>query len=446
MFLDMQIAKPGHLALAMLLTALSAHAQAPPQATGPTSDEGSRMVTPAPVNGEGYSLEFASETPRTNYISGGLNFSSAYDDGVTFNGTAPVSDVTYSIWPTIALNQSRSHLNWDLFYSPGFTFYQKNTSLNQTDQAAGLSLRYRFSPHVTLQVHDDFRKTSNLLGESGQNPANSNIGGLNSATIVVAPVTDQIINQGNVGITYQFAANGMVGITGFSSIWQFPNLAPDTGLLNSNTRGGEAFYTYRIAGRHYLGITYRYQDFRTTPDGSDTQSHSAFLFYSVLLKPRISLSLFGGPEYSDTNTGTPPTFSQWSPAGGGSFGWQGSTTSVAASVRKSISSGNGLAGATNSSSGDLSLRKQLTRNLTAGLGANYSDNKTLQGVVSSAVSGHTLGGTASMDLALQEHLSVGIGYTRFHQSYANILAIANTPDRDRVYISLSYQFRRPIGR
>ena len=70
------------------------------------------MVTPAPVSGEGYSMGFTSET-RSNYLRGGLVFGTAYNTDVTTetNGQ-PISDVSYSIWPTISLDQTRSRLHW----------------------------------------------------------------------------------------------------------------------------------------------------------------------------------------------------------------------------------------------------------------------------------------------------------------------------------------------
>src|ERR1700745_3123987 len=71
-------------------------------ATGP-GGSGGAMVTPPPVSGEGYSMGFTSET-RSNYLRGGLVFSTAYNSAATTetNGE-PISDVSYSIWPTISL-------------------------------------------------------------------------------------------------------------------------------------------------------------------------------------------------------------------------------------------------------------------------------------------------------------------------------------------------------
>src|SRR5579864_8602827 len=159
-------------------------------ATGP-SGGGGAMLTPAPVSGEGYSMGFTSET-RSNYLRGGLVFGSAYDDNVQpgSNGK-PISDISYSVWPTISLDQTRSRLHWVLNYSPGFTFYQKTSSLNQANQNLAINFTYRLSPHVTLSLRDSFQKTSNVLNQPNQDFAQPVSGSLfvpNNS--VIAPIAD----------------------------------------------------------------------------------------------------------------------------------------------------------------------------------------------------------------------------------------------------------------
>src|SRR5436190_10697565 len=87
------------------------------------NDAGGRMVTPEPVSIEGYSMNFTSEGERSNYLRGGLTFSSSYSDNVSPSVGRAISDVSYSVSPFIALDQARSRLSWNLFYTPGFTFY-----------------------------------------------------------------------------------------------------------------------------------------------------------------------------------------------------------------------------------------------------------------------------------------------------------------------------------
>ena len=121
-----------YLIVIMILVALPVRAQqdessgAQPAATG-LVDTGDRMTTPTPVSGDGYSLAFASETPRSNYLRAGVSIGSAYDDNVLPASGQKIGDESYSVLSSIALDQTRSRLHWTLNYSPGFTFYQHNT-------------------------------------------------------------------------------------------------------------------------------------------------------------------------------------------------------------------------------------------------------------------------------------------------------------------------------
>ena len=42
--------------------------------------------------------------------------------------------MSYSVWPTIALDKTTYRTHLVLNYAPGFTLYQRTTSLNQADQ------------------------------------------------------------------------------------------------------------------------------------------------------------------------------------------------------------------------------------------------------------------------------------------------------------------------
>ena len=89
---------------------------------------------------------------------------------------------------------------------------------------------------------------------------------------------------------------------------------------------------------------------------------------------------------------------EWTPAIQGSFGWRGPRTSVAASAGYRIAAGNGLSGAANSTAADVSVRRQLSSHFTAGVGGDYSDNKTLGPAASLSTNGHTLSGNASLQV------------------------------------------------
>src|SRR5271170_5700033 len=140
-------------------------ANAPLFSAPQNSDDPGRMMTPPPVSGQIYPLSFASEE-RSNYLRGGVTFNTAYSDNVLgATSPTPVSDVSYSVWPTIALDETTSRLHTVFTYSPGFTFYQNTSSRNDADQNFGADFQYRLSPHVTLSLRDSLRKSSNVFNQ-----------------------------------------------------------------------------------------------------------------------------------------------------------------------------------------------------------------------------------------------------------------------------------------
>ncbi len=205
--------------------------------------------------------------------------------------------------------------------------------------------------------------------------------------------------------------------------------------------------THRLSKMHYIGATYQYQMFLAYPTvgQSETQTHSIFLFYTVYLKPTLSISMFGGPQYSNTVTvRSSDDRRAWSPAGGASMSWQGKLTSLAASYSRSINGGGGLSGAVQADIASGSLRRQFTRILSASIGASYASNNVLDALPAFNNSGHTISGNASVQRQIGEHFNVQLQYTRLHQSYSDIAAISSIPDRNRVcaYVSrISFQDR-----
>ena len=411
------------------------------------------MLTPPPVSGQSYPTALGSEE-RSNFLRYGLSFNSAYSDN-TLGGSTPVSDVSYSIWPTIAIDQKTSTLHTVLTYAPGFTFYQRSSSRDEADQNFSISVTDRLSPHVTLTARDGLQKSSSVFNQLdyGSGGVSGGAGGGNS--LVIAPVSPFLNNTGNVGLSYQMAANGMVGASGSFTNLHYFNSDQVTGLADSSTQGGSVFYSLRASRLHYFGLTYQYQRLVSSSSAqgqSETQTHAILFYYTLYATSALSISVFGGPQHSDTVQAAlgglqlPPAVA-WNPSIGGSLSWQGQRTNVAFSYSHAISGGGGLSGAVNSDSANLSLRRQLARTFDASLSGGYSQNKVLGSpLFGGSNDGHTISGTASVSKQLGEHLSFQLGYSRLHQDYSNVAVLAATPDTNREFLSLSYTFSRPLGR
>lgn len=414
-----------------------------------------RMMTPPPVSGQTYPIALGSQE-RSNYLRGGISFISSYTDNLEA-GTAshPISDISYSVAPMIALDETTSRSHLDLTYAPGFTFYQRNSGFNEADQNAAIEFEYRLSPHVTFSAMDRFQKTSNVLNQPTDFGSGTVSGGAQGANFsIITPVADRLSNSGSVGISYQFALNDMMGASGTFSNLHFPNQNQVPGLGDSSTQGGLAFYSHRLAKRQYIGISYQYQRLMAYPaiGLNETQTHAVMGFYTVLPNRNLSISFFGGPQYSDTvqpatSTQVQPTaLRSWTPAGGASIGWQSHLTAFALSYVHVISGAGGLAGAVKLDSAALTMRQQITRTLSASLGGGYAENNVIGNGLLGVANGHTISGNASLQQLIGQHVNVALGYTRLHQSYADVQAISSFPDTNREFVSISYQFSRALGR
>lgn len=426
-----------------------------PAATGQANTK-ERMLTPPPVSSEDFTVSPLSEA-RSNYLGYGVAFNSAYSDNAlgAINGHA-VSDVSYSVWPTVALDETTSRLHWLLTYAPGFTFYQHTSSRNEADQNLAIDFQYRLSPHVTFTARDGLQKSSNYFNQPDMASA-SVVSGSTLATnqSVIAPIADRLGNAGSAGLTYQFSANGMIGGSGTFSNLRYPNPAQVPGLYDSSSQGGLAFYTNRLSQVHYIGVTYQYQRLVSYPTGGDneTQTHAVLFFYSLYPTLRFSLSFFGGPQYSDTLQAplppalTPvPQLRMWKPAAGASLGWQGHMNSFALSYSHLVRSGWGLVGAVQTDSASASMMQQITKTLSGSVAGGYAQNNVLGSALVGNSNGHSVSGTASLQQRFGQHLNLQLGYTRLHQSYSEVAVISLTPDTNREFVSLSYQFSRPLGR
>ena len=420
-------------------------AAAAPTAEGP-------MLTPPPVSGEAYPVAVDSDE-RENTLRYGITVSGAYSDNVLGGSVLhPVSDVSYSVWPTIGLRQSTSRLAWNFTYSPGFTFYRRTSAMNEADHNASIAFEYRLSPHVTLALSDTFQRSSSVFNQPDLGSSSIYGGPQGANHAVFAPLADRLSNLGHVTMSYQFQANDMIGAGGSFENLHYPDTSRVPGLSDANSQGGSAFYTHRFSGRHYLGAMYQYQRLLAYPGGlaNDTQTHALFLFYTMYPAPRVSLSLFGGPQYANTYQpansviATPFSTVGWAPSGGASVNWTGRLTNLTLSYAHTVSGGGGLMEAVRLDRGDIALRQVFTRSFSGSLAASYA-NDNLLGIATGFGNGHAISGTAALDRHIGANLTLQLAYTRLHQTYT-IPLLATTPDTNRESISVSYAFTRPLGR
>ena len=413
-----------------------------------------RMMTPPPVSGQSYPTAPSSQE-RSNYLRGGVALTTAHTDNALGSlSTQPISDMSYSVGPTIALDETTTRLHTILSYAPGFTFYQKTTSRDEADQNAAIQFDYRLSSHLTFSASDSFQKSSNVLNQYGISgeAVSGAAQGVNFS--VIAPLADQLSNAGNLGLADQFSRNEMIGAGGTFSNLHYPNPTQVPGLSDASTQGGSAFYSLRISKTNYVGAAYQFQRLSSYPTiGVDeTQTHAILFFCTFYASPSLSVSFFGGPQHSDSvesltsGTTTVPELRKWTPVAGTSLGWQGRRNNLAVSYSHSTSGGAGLLGAVQLDAASLSGGQQITKTLSVSASGGYSQNNLLDPLLTAETSGHSISANVSLLQQLGRHAGLQAGYMRLHQSYSDVAVLATAPDTNREFISISYYFSKALGR
>jgi len=432
---------------AMVVCSTPLWCQVEPSATGGSggASDDTYMTMPAAVSGSFYRTFLGSH--RESYLSYGVGTTASYDDNIWGGTNTPVSGEMYTVYPMVAIETSTGRTSGRLDYDPGFIFYEPLTALDQVTQNLSADFSYKLSPRTTLSGQEMFSQNSSVFSQPYTLAGSTISGSSESTPIVIFPYGGEINDTTGANLGYQFSRDSMIGGRGYVSLFRFTNSTQDSGLYDSTSYGGSGFYTRRFGRGQYMGVRYGY--WRATTDGYSTtsQSQSGSLFYEVNLGHSFAFSVNGGANYVTITSQGYPASNTWAPTGSASFGWQGRHTNVDATYGRAVSTGWGFVGAYKTDTLSLSIGQQLGRRLEGRISGNYADVQNLASfATSSTESGHSLFGRASLEYSLTEHISVATGYVRVHQNYAGFGQTIANPDADQVFVSLNYQFRRPLGR
>lgn len=449
--------------LLISLIALPAFSQVAPSAAGgdsevPAEDE---MVTPPPVSGILYP-SVAGLDARSNYVTLSVSANGGYIDNVLTSIGPPVSAYEYLITPEIAYDWTTSRQRGSINYKPVITFYQQAGAsvpnsvnpniLDSVDHSANLQYQVRVSPRTAIVVQDAFSRSSNVF--DGSYPFIS--GGLAGNAqapfqAVIAPFAEQLRDVGNGAFTHQFSATAMVGAGGSIAIYNYPNPALSQGLFNSNGGGGSAFWARRFARDQYFGISYDYQiavgDLTTNSSQINAQTQAILPFYTIYFNRTFSLSLTAGVQNISVAQTKQPTFSSWIPSAVVSLGWQGNRGNIEASFLHTATTGGGLLGAYVSNNVNALGGWKITKTWTAEIAAAYDRIDGANQVIGLPLeSGDSLTASATLKHTIGTSFNFEVGYDRLQENYIGIGAVSTSPNSDRYYGALTYEFRKPIGR
>jgi hypothetical protein len=430
-----------------LVVALSLEFQVAVKAQASSSGE-SPMLRPPPVSDESYRTEVGLEE-RSNFISGSIEAGVGYIDNLYPGGssTGQVSEKIILLQPGIAFDTKSAREHMSVSYNPSFLFYEPSSVLNESDQSAVVIFEYRFSPRFNMNLSDSLLRSSTGFAQIGS----GGVSGSTQATTlgIIVPFGERFSNDVSGGLSYQISPHGMIGGSGSVDKLDYSNSSQTAGLYNSNSYGGRGFYNYRLSASQYLGGIYEFG--QTTTDSNigqyKTQTNTIDAFYTIYLTKTFSLSVAGGPQHYHGENAPNPATHAWTPAVSASMGWQNPHTSFAAEFSRTVNGGGGLFGAFYSTSANAVGRWQISRRWDAGLMVNYMINKSAGPLLDlTSPGGHTFATSLLLGRNLSRHTNATFRYDRIENQYGDIPTLATNPSSDRIMLSFTWQFQRPIGR
>jgi hypothetical protein len=422
------------------------------QVEGGTEDTNNGLPQiPALLGGEGTSSAFLSEMERSNYLRGGINVGAIYDDNPLLLSSGVESNTSETIFPNIRIDESSSRMHWTLGYAGGLTVNQKITSENQGSHNLNFDSQYRLSPHVNLRVAETFSVITGFFDAGNGAEVVAGSGGPNAS--LITPLATQRSSVTTVETNYHFALNDLIGASGSFYDLHFTNVPAGTQLTDSETASGSAFWLHRIFHGDWSGLSYGFDRITSNPGNSETRVHSFRAVNTLSLWKRFTLTGFIGPQYSEnqglvTGATQATQSSGWSVSGGAEGGWQAERTSMSGGYSRSISDGSGVLGAVHLQTVHGNFRRVLVPGWAVALTASHGTNQSITVPFATSASSINL---TSAGISLERNVgkSVGLrmGYTHDFQEQFGVPGSAQTFDasRNRFFVTLSYQWARPLG-
>lgn len=405
---------------------------------------------PAIVGGAGISAVSISEMERSNYLRGGVNVGAAYDSNPLLLSSGGESNTSESVFPNIKIDESTSRMHWTLGYAGGLTVNQKFTAQNQGSQNVNFDSLFRLSPHVNLRVAENFSMTTGFFDAGTGAGAVTGAGGPNVS--LITPLATQKSDTTTVETNYHFALNDLVGASGSFSDSHFSNVAGGAQLANTQTATGAGFWLHRIFRGDWGGVSYRFDRITFDPSG-EARVSSFYAVNAVSLAKRFTLSAFVGPQYSE-NQGLvygalqPTNTNNWTVAGGAEVGWRDLHTGVSGGYSRSISDGGGVLGAVLLQSIHGTFRRQLTTAWAASVTATRGTNQSVTVPFATSASSINLTSVGfSVERNVGKSMGFRMGYSHDFQEQFGLPAPNPTQsaNRNRVFVTLNYQWAKPLG-
>lgn len=428
-----------------------------------TQSSGATESRPASASGphtygeaEKAGLNYAGTAPPRNVLFLGFNAGSSYDDNIFGSDNQHrVGDVDLLFGPNFSVHRDGRLLTLALSYQPYFRIYRRTSEPNAVDQTLGLDAAYQATSRLSFRARGSGYYTTGIFQPDQNQGFLTNLGSPSSLNnTIYVPTVRQLTWSSRGDVTYQARAHDSVGLFVGDSQIHFEQEVSTAGYLqNMEEQQAGLLYEHRLSPHTTVGTNYLFEDIRFGLN-SRTLVHSVFVSYAQQVSRSLTVSVFGGPQYSRLHEVIifpigpfrfqVPIFQvDWNWSVGGTLTKQLDKTVFQLNAQRQVSNGGGFIGAVVALSGGASLRRRLPGRWDAIWSGSYAKNNSLaSGSYASEFHSETAG--FGLQRSLTERLNFHIGYDFLHQRGTGELPLFASFDRNLWSAQLSYQFH-PIA-
>jgi hypothetical protein len=422
---------------------------APASATAPP-------LKPAPYgNGDKQKAHFVNDELPSNFLTFGTDVTTEYDSNLN---DSRISDVGYVVSPRVDFRREESRWGFAVDYRPSLLFYSHHSTMNQHNQDLNADATLRATQRLSFRAKTTFSQYSGFLTpflDPSSVSALSSPGNLNNTLLV--PYASQLEDNSRVDANYRLGLRSSIGVFGTYLTRSFGQVPHESSALldtQGHSFGGD--YVRLLSPTASIGLNYAYENLHTGPS-TRVGLHIASAALAWQLSPRLRLSVFGGPVYTQLRTAellpfgpllfrVPVARTDWHWAAGGSLTLESRETAIGINASRQVTDGGGLLTAVVRTEAGLTWSRRVTQLWTIKWSSGWDRNTALlTGSLASRYDSEY--GRAVILRRLSESLSMGLGYEYQRQSATGTVPLFARFDRSLAYFTMTYNIHQiALGR
>jgi len=389
------------------------------------------------------------ETGKQDVLSMGIRVANQFDDNALNDDAHKRGNLLTLLEPHVGWTLSLPRATWILSYRPGFSIGHPVSIYNSRSHVLDTDLQLKLTERLQLRLRESLLQSKNVFDQLQQSELQPG-SVLDRPNNSIFAAIRQSSEQAGGDLSYDLNSRTAIGASASFYHVNYDSALTAQALGATTSVGAHAFSSYRLSRHHRIGFDYNVQNLVSRRPQSRSLVQSIFYTDTRALRPSMTVSFFLGPQHLLTHSeagipsagagGPYSARASWSWAGGASFLWSNTRTTLIVGLSRRVSDGGGLDGIVQLLSANAELRRQIASRWKGRL--LLSDNRN-QALVSGFVPLSYVSFAGGLSRALNQRFSVEWQYWHAHET-TSALSGSYLADHNRTSISLQYDLKVPL--